>query len=77
MKGKQQTETSEATAGDIVTAVKINASTFDTLCSPERKVLFEKLSLPVPCYSMAVCSAQGDASKISNGIQRILAEDKT
>lgn len=41
MKGKQQTETSEATAGDIVTAVKINASTFDTLCSPERKVLFE------------------------------------
>lgn len=77
MKGKQQTETSEATAGDIVTAVKINASTFDTLCSPERKVLFEKLSLPVPCYSMAVCSAQGDESKISTGIQRILDEDKT
>ena len=77
MKGKQQTETSEATAGDIVTAVKINASTFDTLCTPERKVLFEKLSLPVPCYSMAVCSAQGDESKISTGIQRILDEDKT
>ena len=77
MKGKQQTETAQACAGDIVTAVKINASTSDTLCSSERKVIFEKLSLPVPCYSMAVCSAQGDESKISSGIQRILDEDKT
>lgn len=77
MKGKQQTETSEACAGDIVTAVKINASTSDTLCAPERKILFEKMILPVPCYSMAVLTSQGDESKISSGIQRILDEDKT
>lgn len=77
MKGKQQTETSEAYAGDIVTAIKINASTSDTLCAPERKVLFEKMIFPVPCYSMAVLTAQGDESKISSGIQRILEEDKT
>lgn len=77
MKGKQQTETSEAYAGDIVTAIKINASTSDTLCVPERKVLFEKMIFPVPCYSMAVLTAQGDESKISSGIQRILEEDKT
>lgn len=77
MKGKQQTEISEAYAGDIVAAVKINASTSDTLCAPERKVLFEKMIFPVPCYSMAVCTAQGDESKISSGIQKILDEDKT
>ncbi len=77
MKGKQQTETSEAYAGDIVTAVKINASTSDTLCATERKVLFEKMIFPVPCYSMAVSTVQGDESKISSGIQRILDEDKT
>lgn len=77
MKGKQQTEISEAYAGDIVAAIKINASTSDTLCAPERKVLFEKMIFPVPCYSMAVCTAQGDESKISSGIQKILDEDKT
>lgn len=77
MKGKQQIETSEAYAGDIVAAVKINASTSDTLCATERKVLFEKMIFPVPCYSMAVSTVQGDESKISSGIQRILDEDKT
>jgi len=77
MKGKQQTETSSASAGDIVVAVKINASTGDTLCTTDRKVKFEMPSLPVPCYSMAVNSAQGDESKISSGINRILDEDKT
>lgn len=77
MKGKQQTEISEAYAGDIVATIKINASTSDTLCAPERKVLFDKMTFPVPCYSMAVCTAQGDESKISSGIQKILDEDKT
>ena len=77
MKGKQQSEASKASAGDIVVAVKINASTGDTLCAPERKVILERAELPAPCYSMAVSSAQGDESKISSGMSRILDEDKT
>ncbi|MGN0613869.1 MAG: elongation factor G [Porcipelethomonas sp.] len=77
MKGKQQTETSQVTAGDIAAAVKISASSGDTLCSADRKVTIEMPALPVPCYSMAVNSAQGDESKISSGIARILEEDKT
>ncbi len=77
MTGKQQTETSSASAGDIVVAVKINASTGDTLCAADKKVKFEMTALPVPCYSMAVDSSQGDESKISSGISRILDEDKT
>lgn len=77
MKGKQQTETAEVVAGDIAVASKINAATFDTLCAPECKAVFEKPAMPVPCYPMTVCAAQGDESKISSGIQRILEEDKT
>ncbi len=77
MKGKQQTEISSVSAGDIAVAVKINASTGDTLCAAERKIRFEMPELPVPCYSMAVNAAQGDESKISSGITRILDEDKT
>lgn len=78
MKGKQQTEVSEVTAGDIAAAVKITASTSDTLCAAERKLAFEKIDFPVPCYSMAVkAKSQGDESKISSGMQRLLDEDKT
>lgn len=77
MFGKQQTEISQAEAGDIAVAVKINASTSDSLADPSRAVVFDRIDFPVPCYSMAVCSAQGDESKISSGIQRILDEDKT
>jgi elongation factor G len=78
MRGKQQIETSSAAAGDIVTAVKINGVTSDTLCSPDRKVKFDEIDFPKPCYSMAVSAkAQGDESKISSGIQRLLEEDRT
>lgn len=77
MIGKQQTEITSASAGDIAVAVKISASTGDTLCSSDRKIRFEMPALPVPCYSMAVKAAQGDESKISTGITRILDEDKT
>lgn len=78
VKGKQQTEVSEVAAGDIAAAVKITASTSDTLCAPERKLAFEKIDFPVPCYSMAVkAKSQGDESKISSGMQRLLDEDKT
>lgn len=76
--GKQQTEVQEIKAGDIVAAVKISASTSDTLCSPERKLAFEKMEFPEPCYSMAVTAkTQGDESKISSGMHRLLEEDRT
>ncbi len=77
MKGKQQTETASVTAGDIAVAVKIGASTGDTLCAADKKIKFTPTTLPVPCYSMTVSTAQGDESKISTGITRILDEDKT
>lgn len=76
--GKKQTEVTEAYAGDIVVAVKINAATSDTICDAGRKVKFSAIEFPKPCYRMAVSAkAQGDESKISAGIQRLCEEDKT
>ena len=76
--GKKQTEVTEAHAGDIVVAVKINAGTSDTICEASRKVIFPEIEFPKPCFRMAVTAkAQGDESKISAGIQRLTEEDKT
>ncbi len=76
--GKKQTEVTEAEAGDIVVAVKINAGTSDTICDASRKVAVEAIDFPKPCYRMAVTAkAQGDESKIGTGIQRLTEEDKT
>lgn len=76
--GKKQDETAAATAGDIVVATKLSANTSDTLCAAARVVSFDKIVFPSPCYSMAVrAKAQGDESKISSGIQRLLDEDLT
>ncbi len=76
--GKKQIEVACAEAGDIVVATKISANTSDTLCDSSRVVAFEKLEYPRPCFSMAVkAKAQGDESKISAAINRILEEDKT
>ena len=76
--GKKQTEVSEAYAGDIVVAVKINAGTSDTICGAGLNVKFPEIEFPEPCYKMSVSAkAQGDESKISTGIQRLTEEDKT
>jgi len=76
--GKKQEETAFAIAGDIVAASKLSANTMDTLCDPSRPVKFEKIEFPKPCFSMAVkAKSQGDETKISAGIQRLLEEDLT
>ncbi len=78
MVGKKQEEVDTANAGDIVVAVKTDISTSDTLCDPARTVKFDAVQYPAPCYSMAVkAKAQGDESKISAGIAKLLEEDPT
>lgn len=78
MCGKKQEEVSQALAGDIVVATKMDLNTSDTLCTQQRIVKFDHIEYPVACFSMAVKSkAQGDESKISSGISRLLEEDPT
>ncbi len=76
--GKKQTEVSSASAGEIVVASKITASTGSTLCDASNVVKFPEMEFPRPCYSMAVkAKAQGDEAKISTSIQRLTEEDPT
>lgn len=76
--GKKQEEVTKAGAGDIVVATKLTVSTNDTLCDASRVVSLEKMEFPLPCYRMTVkAKAQGDESKISQGIQKLLDEDMT
>ena len=78
MVGKKQEEVDAANAGDLVVAVKTDICTSDTLCDPARTVKFDAVQYPAPCYSMAVkAKAQGDESKISAGIAKLLEEDPT
>lgn len=76
--GKRQDEVQFAGTGDIVAVGKLMANTNDTLCDSRRVVSLEEIVFPKPCYSLAVTAkSQGDESKISTGIQRILEEDHT
>ncbi len=76
--GKKQTDVSEANCGDIVVALKMNVNTNDTICDASRVVQFPAMQFPKGSYKMAVkAKSQGDESKISAAISRILEEDKT
>ena len=76
--GKKQEDIPCITAGDIGVASKINANTSDTLCAPSQVVSFERIDFPKPCYPMSVkAKAQGDESKISSAISKLVEEDKT
>ena len=76
--GKKQTDITEANCGDIVVALKMNVNTNDTICDAARVVKFPSMEFPKGSYKMAVkAKSQGDESKISAAIARILEEDKT
>ena len=76
--GKKSEEVSEVGCGDIVVATKMNVSTNDTICDPSRVAKLETINFPKPCYKMAAkAKAQGDESKISTAIARLLEEDLT
>ena len=77
-KGKKLEDTDGASAGDIVIGTKMQANTSDTLCNPSSPIKVSPISYPAPCYFMSVTTASnGDESKISQGIHRLLEEDKT
>ena len=78
MRGKKQEEATEIVTGDIAALLKISANTSDTLCNASNVVKFDAIKYPAPCYFMAVEAAtSGDEGKISQGIAKLLDEDKT
>ncbi len=76
--GKKQTEAAQVVCGDIAAAMKMSVNTNDTICDPSRPVKFAPIEFPKPCYRMAVkAKGQGDESKISNAVTKLLEEDLT
>ena len=78
IRGKKQIDTKEIVAGDIGVAAKLSVNTCDTLCSESQKVKIAPVSFPNSCYNRTIkMLGKGDESKISQGIHRLLEEDKT
>lgn len=79
LRGKKQEDASAVCAGDICAITKLASTmTGDTLCDPKRKLVFEGIGFPTPCYSMAIRPrAKGDEAKIAQGLSKLIEEDPT
>jgi elongation factor G len=79
LRGKQQTEVSEAIPGDIVAFAKVDEIQYDHLLhdSPsDANVHARPLELPTPVFGLAVQpKKRGDEQKVSDVLHRLLAED--
>ena len=77
MRGKTQIPTQSIIAGDIGAISKLQyTSTGDTLCSPDFKVIYDKMNFPTTVYSMAaIPQAKGDEEKISQALSKLKEED--
>lgn len=77
MRGKTQIPTKSIIAGDIGAISKLQyTSTGDTLCSPDFKVVYDKMNFPNTVYSMtAIPKTKGDEEKISQALSKLKEED--
>jgi elongation factor G len=75
--GKERTPVDEAVAGDIIAVTKLkDTSTFDTLCKPDKPMVFEPVELPEPTSAFAVgAKARGEEEKVFDAIRRMVDED--
>ena len=79
LRGKKQIEVSCLEAGDIGVAAKLALTeTGDTLSDPKAPVILEGIEFPKPVLSMAIVpKSKGDEEKISQGLAKLMDEDKT
>lgn len=77
LRGKTQIPTNRIIAGDIGAISKLQyTNTGDTLCSPEFKVMYDKMNFPKTVFSMAMLpKAKGDEEKISQALNKLKEED--
>ncbi len=77
--GKKQIEVEKLNAGDIGAVTKLAATnTGDTLCSISDRIVIDGIEFSKPNTSMAVVpKAKGDEDKISQGLNKLMDEDKT
>lgn len=79
IRGKEQIETSEITAGDIgATSKLLHTQTGDTLCDKKNPTLYEPIEYPDPVLFMAVETiSKGDEEKIGTSLSKLTEEDPT
>ena len=77
--GKKQIEVEKLNAGDIGAVTKLaDTNTGDTLCSISDRIVIDGIEFSKPNTSMAVVpKAKGDEDKISQGLNKLMDEDKT
>ena len=75
--GKDREPVDEAVAGDVIAVAKLrDTATFDTLCKPEKVMLFPAVELPEPTAAFAVgAKARGEEEKVFEAIRRVTDED--
>lgn len=79
MHANKREEREEFHTGDIAACIGIkNATTGDTLCSPDRPILLEKMEFPEPVISMAIePKSKADREKLSVALGALSNEDPT
>ncbi len=78
MHANSREDVQEASAGEIVAAVGMDAATGDTLCDEKFPILLEKLEFPEPVISMAIePKTKKDQEKLSQVLNKFMKEDPT
>ena len=79
MVGNKPTEVSELFAGDIGVIAKLaNTKTGDTLSTKNTPVMYGKTEYSKPyTYMKYICNNKGDEDKVSQALQKMMAEDVT
>ena len=79
MVGNKPTEVSELFAGDIGAIAKLaNTKTGDTLSTKNTPVMYGKTEYSKPyTYRKYICNNKGDEDKVSQALQKMMAEDVT
>ncbi len=79
LRGKEQLEAKELTAGDIWVITKLSfAETGDTLCDPNDPIKYREINFPKPTHFVAIDPKEkSDDDKLMDVLHKILLEDKT
>lgn len=79
MHANKREERDEFYTGDIAACIGLKkATTGDTLCSPKRPILLEKMEFPEPVISMAIePKSKADREKLATALSNLSTEDPT
>ena len=76
MVGKKAVEVKDACCGDIVAVGKMDWATGDTVTDLKSEAVLPRITMPEPCYSMAIApKVKGQDDKIGLGLTRLNEED--